>query len=234
MTTTLPTLLPTASRGETFAGFTYSLDGELVPVLTISLDQTQSVYFEHHILLWKNPSVSIGIRPMQGALKRVFAGMQIFTTEARGPGQIAFSRDGAGHIACLHLKAGEELHVREHQFLAATSNVDYTFERIAGIKNVLMGASGFFIDKFKAAGGDGILWLHGYGNVFELTLGPGEVMDVEPSAWLYKDPSVKMDTNLQKLATGFLGGVTLAMNRFTGPGRLGIQSMSLFGMMSND
>lgn len=222
-----PTLLPTIAREETFAGITYHLDGELVPALTVELNGGQSVYFEHHILLWKHPSVNIGIRPMKGALKRMMAGIQIFVTEATGHGQVAFSRDGAGHVFGMHLQQGAGLHVREHQFLAATSNIDYTFERIKGVANMLFGGTGFFIDKFHGAHGDGIVWLHGYGNVFEKVLGEGEQIDVEPGGWLYKEPTVRMETNMQRLSTGVFAGMNLVMNRFTGPGRLGLQSMYL-------
>lgn len=222
-----PKLLATALQDETFSGVTYHLDGELVPALTVELNGAQSVYFEHHILLWKHPSVNIGIRPMKGALKRMMAGIQIFVTEASGQGQIAFSRDGAGHIFGMHMRQGEELHVREHQFLAATSNIDYSFERVKGVANMLFGGTGFFIDKFHGAHGDGILWLHGYGNVFEKTLAAGEQIDVEPGGWLYKDVGVKMETNMQRLSTGLLAGLNLITNRFTGPGRLGLQSMYL-------
>jgi uncharacterized protein (AIM24 family) len=220
-----PTLLPTSAQNESFAGVTYHLDGELVPVLTVEITPDHSVYFEHHILLWKNPSVEIGIKTMKGALKRMMAGMQIFVTEAKGQGQIAFSRDGAGHIVPLHLKQGEEVHVREHQFLAATHNIDYSFERVKGAANMLMGGTGFFIDKFHGHQGEGILWLHGYGNVFEKVLAQGEQIDIEPGGWLYKDTSVRMDTNLQKLNTGLFGSMSFITNRFTGPGRIGIQSM---------
>jgi uncharacterized protein (AIM24 family) len=220
-----PTLLPTSAQDETFAGLTYHLDGELVPVLSVNIAPGHSVYFEHHILLWKEPGISIGIRPMKGALKRMMAGIQIFVTEATGQGQIAFSRDGAGHIFGLHMQQGRELHVREHQFLAASHNIEYTFERVKGVANMLFGGTGFFIDKFRAAQGDGILWLHGYGNVFEKVLGPGEKIDVEPGGWLYKEPSVTMETNVQRLSVGMLAGMNLVMNRFTGPGRIAIQSM---------
>ncbi len=64
---------------------------------------------------------------------------------------------------------------------------------------MLFGGSGLFIDKFNAMSGEGILWLHGYGNVFEKVLVPGEQIDVEPGGWLYKDKSVKMETNVQTL-----------------------------------
>lgn len=220
-----PVLLPTAAHDETFAGFTYHLEGELVPVLTVELSPGNSVYFEHHILLWKNTTVDIGIRPMKGALKRMMAGIQIFVTEASGQGQIAFSRDGVGHIFAIHMNQGNELHVREHQFLAATHNIDYSFERVKGYANMLMGSTGFFIDKFHSTRGEGVLWLHGYGNVFEKVLTVGEQIDVEPGGWLYKDTSVKMDTNIQRMSTGLFGGMSFITNRFTGPGRIGIQSM---------
>jgi uncharacterized protein (AIM24 family) len=220
-----PTLLATSAQDEEHAGFTYHLEGELVPSLTVDLKTGQSVYFEHHILLWKHPNVSISVKPVKGALKRMVAGIQIFVTEATGAGQVSFSRDGVGHVFGLHLRQGEELHIREHQFLAATANIDYSFERVKGISNMLLGGTGFFIDKFHAAKGDGILWLHGYGNVFEKVLKPGEQIDLEPGAWLYKDTSITMETNFQRLSTGLLAGVNLVMNRFTGPGRLGLQSM---------
>ncbi len=220
-----PQLLPMAKEQETFAGVTYHIDGELVPVLTVEVTADQPVFFEHHILLWKHPSVEIRIRPMKGALKRMVAGMQVFVTEAAGSGQIAFSRDGAGHIFALHLAPNQEINVREHQFLAATKGVDYTFERVKGIGTMLFGGTGFFIDRFTARGGEGILWLHGYGNVFEKVLAAGESIDVEPGGWLYKDASVKMATNVQSLSTGFFGSMNFVTNRLTGPGRLGIQSM---------
>ena len=220
-----PILLSTKASNETFAGITYHLDGELVPALTVELLQGQRIFFEHHILLWKHPSIRIGIRPMKGALKRMIAGMQIFITEAEGPGQIAFSRDGAGHVFGIHMNEGEGLHIREHQFLAATENIEYTFERIKGISNMMFGGTGFFIDKFHCNRGDGILWLHGYGNVFEKVLAAGEQIDVEPGGWLYKDPSVRMETNVQPISTGLFAAANIITNRFTGPGRIGIQSM---------
>jgi uncharacterized protein (AIM24 family) len=221
-----PSLLPTSAKDETFAGVTYHLEGELVPALTVEISNTP-VYFEHHVLLWKNTGVDIAVRPMKGMLKRMMAGMQIFVTEAKGTGQISFSRDGAGQIVPIHLEHGQELHVREHQFLAATGQIDYTFERVKGVSNMLFGGSGMFIDKFHSHEGAGILWLHGYGNVFEKVLAAGEQIDIEPGGWLYKDPGVKMETTLMKLSSGLLGGGSLVFNRFTGPGRVGIQSMYL-------
>ena len=224
---TLPRLMPTRAEGETFGGVTYHVDGELVPVLTVDVSAAP-VYFEHHILLWKHPQVAIRLRPVAGALRRMIAGMQVLVTEASGPGMIAFSRDGPGHIVPVHLPQGRELEVREHQFLAATEAIDYSFSRVRGVSNMLFGGTGFFVDRFHSHRGDGILWLHGYGNVFEKELAAGESIDIEPGGWLYKEPSVRMDTTLDRLSSGLFGAnFNLVLNRFTGPGRVGIQSMYL-------
>ncbi len=221
----IPQLHPTTVRNETFGGVTYHLEGELVPVLHIEMAST-SVYFEHHVLLWKHPTISIGVKSLAGAFKRLVSGMPIFMTEAKGSGHIAFSRDGAGQIIPLHLTRGQSMDVREHQFLAATDTVDFASQRVSGIGNILFGQSGLFIDTFRTPNGDGIVWLHGYGNVFEVTLQAGEQIDVEPGGWIYKDPSVRMELETQGLATGLLAsGGQIFFNRFTGPGRVGIQSM---------
>lgn len=220
-----PVLKATSAQAETFGGVTYHVDGELVPVLTVELSGVP-VYFEHHILLWKDMQTQIGVKSLAGAFKRVLSGMPVFMTEAKGPGRIAFSRDGAGHVFAMHLKQGQALDVREHQFLAATDQLDYTFTRVKGVANMLMGGTGFFIDTFTAHKGDGILWLHGYGNVFEVFLNVGERIDIEPGGWIYKDRSVTMETQFQKLSTGlFASAGQLVWNRFTGPGRVGLQSM---------
>ncbi|MBF0570825.1 MAG: AIM24 family protein [Candidatus Omnitrophica bacterium] len=225
----VPVLLASKVNNETYAGVTYHIEGELVPVLHIELSQ-MPVYFEHHVLLWKDPAINISIKPLQGAFKRMMAGMDVFVTQTQGIGRIAFSRDGAGHVFAIHLNENQKVDVREHQFLAATDNVDYTFNRVKGVANMLLGGTGFFIDTFTCKGREGILWLHGYGNVFEIELKPGEQIDMEPGSWIYKDTTVTMETLFQKLSAGFLASSTcqLVWNRFKGPGKIGLQSMSLF------
>ncbi len=81
------------------------------------------------------------------------------------------------------------------------------------------------MDRFITTSTPGLLILHGYGNVFERRLGAGESIMVEPGAFLYKDSSVNMDVEFQKLGAGFFGGSTMSMAKLTGPGRVGIQSM---------
>ena len=93
---------------------------------------------------------------------------------------------------------------------------------------MLLGGSGLFIDTFAASGGDAIVWISGQGNVFEVELGAGEQIDVEAGGWLYKDTSVKLESVSLGLKTGmFAGDHKMTFNRFTGPGRLAIQTLYL-------
>ena len=81
------------------------------------------------------------------------------------------------------------------------------------------------MDRFVTGSTPGLLILHGYGNVFERRLAPGETIMVEPGAFLYKDSSVTMEVEFQRLGSGLFGGTNMALARMTGPGRIGIQSM---------
>lgn len=199
-----------------------STQGELVPVTEVSLGSGDTIFFEHHIFLWKDPSVTITAKMMKGVGKRILAGLPVYVTEAHGPGKIAFSREAPGQIIFLELKPGLTIHVKEHQFLFSTNAVNYSYFRVKGISTMLYGGTGFFIDSFE---GSGVLALHGYGNTFTRNLSTGEMIDVEPGGFLYKDASVQMTTNSLGLKSGPFGGFTFMMNRFVGPGRLGIQSM---------
>ena len=88
----------------------------------------------------------------------------------------------------VHLPQGRELKVREHQFLAATEAIDYAFTRVRGVANMLFGGTGFFIDRFHSHRGDGILWLHGYGNVFERRSPPARASTSSPAAGSTRSP----------------------------------------------
>jgi uncharacterized protein (AIM24 family) len=187
-----PSAIPGIPSSASFGTVKATTSGELVPVTEVSLAQNDSIFFEHHIFLWKDPSVRITAKAMKGVGKRILAGLPVYVTEAHGPGRIAFSRDSPGQVLFLNLTPGTQIHVREHQFLFSTSGVNYSYFRVKGISNILYGHTGMFMDTFE---GSGILALHGYGNVFVKNLGVGEMIDVEPGGFLYKDASVQMATN---------------------------------------
>jgi uncharacterized protein (AIM24 family) len=207
----------------TFSNSTCQVEGEVVPVAELSLAQGDGVFFEHHVMLWKDPAVPLESRSTGGGLKRMFGGMPHYLTYASGPGRIAFSRDATGELVVLPLHPNMELDVREHAFLLGTHNLTYSFERIKGLANVIHGGDGMFLDRFVTQGDQGLLILHGFGNVFQKTLAAGEKMLIEPGGFLYKDSTVAMDAVKLDVKTGAMGHMRMA--EVTGPGRVGIQSM---------
>jgi uncharacterized protein (AIM24 family) len=208
-----------------FSASTCQVEGELVPVAEIALSPQDGVYFEHHVLLWKDESVPLSSMPMAGGMKRTLGGMPHIVTVAQGPGRIAFSRDAPGELVVLPLHPGMELDVREHAFLLATHSIQYSFVRIKGLVNLLHGGNGMFMDRFVTAQHPGLLMLHGNGNVLERSLRPGEKILVEPGGFLYKDSTVTMQAVQLQLKTGMFGRHGMYLAEMTGPGRVGIQSM---------
>jgi uncharacterized protein (AIM24 family) len=204
-----------------FANSTCQVEGELVPVAELTLGQGDSVYFEHHALLWKDTQTPLSAVNAGGGVKRMFGGMPLMLAKAKGVGRVAFSRDQPGELVVLPLHPGMEIDAREHAFLVASHTVAYSFERIKGLANLLHGGNGMYLDRFVTAGAPGLLILHGYGNVFERVLKPGETILVEPGGFLYKDASVQMNT--VKVPIRMQRDPYLA--EMVGPGRVGIQSM---------
>jgi len=207
-----------------FSNSTCQVEGELVPVAEIALAPGDAVFFEHHVMLWKEPAVPMAAMNTGGGMKRTLGGMPHILSIAQGPGRIAFSRDAAGELVVLPLHPSMELDVREHAFLIGTHSLNYSFVRIKGLTNLLHGGSGMYMDRFVTQGYPGLLLLHGYGNVFQKTLQPGEKILIEPGGFLYKDSTVAMNTVQMDIKTGLMRrGMYLA--EMTGPGRVGIQSM---------
>src|SRR6202042_3991498 len=76
-----------------FSGSTCQVEGELVPVAEIALHPQDGVYFEHHVLLWKDESVPLSSLNTGGGMKRSICGMPDIGAVANGPVRIPFFHD---------------------------------------------------------------------------------------------------------------------------------------------
>src|SRR5262249_52814658 len=140
-----------------FSGSSCQVEGELVPVAEVNLGPGDGVYFEHHVMLWKDEGVPLTALNTGGGMRRSLAGMPHVVTVAHGPGPVAFSRDSPGELVVLPLHPGMELDVREHAFLVASGSINYSFVRIKGLANVLHGGNGMYMDRFITQGYPGLL-----------------------------------------------------------------------------
>src|SRR5437660_11951525 len=97
----LPEPIPTSVHDETFAGVTYHIRGELVPELQIEISQAP-VFFEHHVLLWKETGLDVELKKLPGAITRKIAGLEFFVTRTAGSGRSAFRPDSPGQSVPPH------------------------------------------------------------------------------------------------------------------------------------
>ena len=212
------------------------IEGTYVPVADLNLAGSDSVYFTHHVLLWKDPQVNITTMSLRGGWKRMFAGLPLIMTQAQGPGHIAFSRDAPGEMIALPLQPGEVVEVREHLFMIATSSVAYDwfttgvwFTTQSGNDQETHYPLGAFMDRFSASGSPGLLLLHAAGNVFVRELAPNQSILIKPTSLIFKDPSVEMQLHFEHPRTGFSSwgswGNRYLWLRLWGPGRVAVQSV---------
>ncbi|HEY0547070.1 MAG TPA: AIM24 family protein [Pyrinomonadaceae bacterium] len=211
------------------------VEGMYVPVADFNLAPEDSVYFAHHVLLWKDPQVNITTMSLKGAWKRLLSGMPLVMTQAQGPGHIAFSRDAPGELIALPIQPGQAVDVREHIFMVATSHITYDwfqtgiwFRTSSGNESETHYPVGMFMDRFFAPQMPGLLLLHAAGNVFVRQLAPGQTILVKPTALLYKDPTVQMQLHIEKPSgtqrSWRTWGNRYLWLRLFGPGRVAVQS----------
>jgi uncharacterized protein (AIM24 family) len=182
-----------------FGSSVFQVDGTVVPIADVNLGAGETVFFEHHVMLWKDEHVHMSVMTAPGGLKRLIGDLPFVLSVARGPGRVSFSRDSPGELVVKPLDPGVELDVREHAMVVATSGLTYSFERLGGLKATLTAGGGMYLDRFQAGDATGLMVLHGYGNVFERTLAQGESIQVEPGGFLYKDAAVTLETVTHKL-----------------------------------
>jgi uncharacterized protein (AIM24 family) len=218
-----------------FGNSTCQIEGLYVPVIDLNLAAGDSVYFAHHVLLWKDNQIKLSTVSLKGAWKRMLSGMPVIMAQAHGPGRIAFSRDAPGEMIALPIQPGQTVDVREHVFVIATGQVSYDwfntniwFNTKDDDKTVTHYPLGMVMDRFSAQKMPGLVLVHGSGNVFVRRLAPNESALIKPTSLLFKDSTVQMQLHME-LPRGSLGFWSNWNHRnlwlrVTGPGRIAVQS----------
>jgi uncharacterized protein (AIM24 family) len=211
------------------------IEGKIVPVADFALAQGDGVYFPHHELLWKEPTVGVTQRGLKGAWKRLMAGLPVHMLDAVGPGRIAFSRDAAGETLAIPMHPGVSVDVREHLFMVATHSVAYDwfdcgvwFQTGTGDDRETHYPIGLLMDRFTAPSEPGLLLIHAHGNAFQRHLAQGERILVKPSGLLYKDSTVSAQLHFERPRAStkslWTWGERYMWLALWGPGRVALQS----------
>jgi uncharacterized protein (AIM24 family) len=220
-----------------FSRSTCQISGGYVPVADFGLHEDDWVYFSHHVLLHMGPTIKTDTLPMAGGWNRMLAGMPLIMMRASGPGHIAFSHDDPGETVAIPLQPNQAMDVAEHRFLVATGNVGFGWHQSNIWYSTQNGNDqethypmGMMLDRFTAQTSPGLLLLHSPGNVFIRDLGAGQTILIQPSALLYKDPSVQMRLHFEYPSGAYWFSSARMQTKTTwltlhGPGRVAIQSV---------
>jgi len=205
-----------------------TVQGGYVPNALTELGPGEQVYCEAGVLVYCDPTVQFHQRPftqggMGKTLKRtLIGGIPYYLHTYLGPGYAAFSRAGPGEVRVVELAPGQAVDVAEHSLLLAGSSVQYDAFYIPGTGRIGR-MVGFWMDRLT---GPGSIAFHGHGNVLSFTLAPGEVIDIDHGALLFKDASVQVQAFNQALGGGLTGSaLSYYALRCQGPGRLFLQTL---------
>jgi uncharacterized protein (AIM24 family) len=212
------------------------VEGTLVPSSDFALAPGDGVVFSHHTLLWVAPETHLEPWSKGSFFNRSYAGMPMVLMRASGPGHVALSEDHPGEVVALPIPAGRGFLVREHSFLAATDNIDFTWLNSPVWLRVQKGNDsefeypiGPYIDHFNCGQSHGLLLLHCPGNLFVRDLAPGQSILIQPGSWVYSDTSVNFSLHAEYPASAGLSWGSFEYRtiwmRLTGPGRVAVRSI---------
>ena len=201
----------------------------------VRLKSGQEVYAEAGKMVYKTPNVAWDTRmtgqtlgdKLLGALRRTVTGESLFVTyfRANGPREVGFAGSYPGRIQAFDLAAGQSILTQRDAFLFAQPTVQLTVAFVKKLGVGFFGGEGFILEKLT---GPGTVFIHAGGDFLDLTLAPGESLQIETGCIVAFDESVSYDIEfVGGIKTALFGGEGLFLATLTGPGRIVIQSMTL-------
>ncbi|EGJ33026.1 MAG: TIGR00266 family protein [Moorea sp. SIO4E2] len=203
--------------------------------LIINLKADQTVLIESGAMAAMDSSISMKSKVRGGlmtGLGRMVSGESFFVSEftaEKEPGQIYVSPGVPGDIQHYYLR-NQGLMVQSSGFVACSPEIEIDTQ-FQGFKGFFSGESLFLI----RATGQGDFWFSSYGAIVEIPVAGDYVVDtgyiVAFEDTLNYQVEVLGGLSFRGLKTGVLGGEGLVC-RFSGEGRLWIQSRELYGLIN--
>ena len=211
------------------------IGGSAFPMLKFSLEKDENIKAQANAMVAMSSNLVLKGKVDGGigkAIGRMFSGESFFmqhVTAKNHPGWVMFASSIPGGIADVEIKPGKELTVQKNGFLAGTPGIDVASKMQSLTKGILSG-EGFFILKLS---GTGTAFLHTYGSIYTIDIPAGEQILIDNGhlvAW-----SSDMKYSITKGAASWVSSVTSGEGlacRFTGPGRVLIQTRNPSGLGS--
>ena len=210
----------------------YNVQGEPTPVVICELDPGESMITEGGSMVWMTPNMEMRTEGggLGGMFSKALAGERMFQNiyTAHGAGMIAFGSSFPGKVIPIELGPGKDWILQKKSFIAAEMGVELTMHFNKKIGAGLFGGEGFIMQRVS---GNGIAFAEIDGELVEYQLGPGQQMIVDTGFVAGFESSVAIDIQQVKgVKNVLLGGEGLFNTVLTGPGRIWLQTMPVYGL----
>ncbi|RUT05104.1 TIGR00266 family protein [Dulcicalothrix desertica PCC 7102] len=204
--------------------------------LKVQLQAHQTVVVESGAMAAMDPWIEMKAKTRGGLMKsvaRMFAGESLFLSDFTAkdkPGQLYISPGVPGDVQHYYLDGSKGLMVQSSGFLASSVTVEID-TKFQGFKGFFSGESLFLL----RAIGEGDIWFSSYGGIVEIPVTGEYVVDTGYIVAFEDTLNYKVEMigglSFRGLKTGVLGGEGLVC-RFTGTGKLWIQSRQLYNLIN--
>jgi uncharacterized protein (TIGR00266 family) len=213
----------------------YEIIGDNLEMLRVKVVDDYKLFAEAGKMIFTRGNVQMNCRmpekggsglmgKLMGAGKRALAGESLFFTYYEGQGEVGFAGDFPGRILAVGLE-DESILAQRDAFIAAIGNIDVSIAFQKRIGGGLFGGEGFILEKIS---GDGVVFIHAGGDLFNFNLQPGETLLVDTGSVVAWDEEVTYDVQtVGNVRSAIFGGEGLFLTRLTGPGQVIIQTMTL-------
>jgi uncharacterized protein (TIGR00266 family) len=208
----------------------YKLEGSVMQVLTVELDEGEEVYSESGAMSWMSGNVEMSSMVhggIGGGIGRMLSGESLFTvkfnTTDDNPGKVTFSPSFPGKIIPVEIAPGKEMICQKDSFLAAEMGVKISTVFKKKLTVGLFGGEGFRLQKLS---GSGMSWVEIDGEVSIVELADGEELKVDTGSLAMFEPTVKYDVTMVKGVRNLMfGGEGMFLAVMKGPGKVYLQTM---------
>lgn len=212
----------------------YRIVGEPLPVAICNLETGKSVITERGSMSWMTPNIRMETKGTGGIgkmLGRALSGESMFQnkfTAENGPGEIAFASSFPGSIRAYEISSGNELIVQKSGFLASdeTVNLSVYFQKKLGAG--FFGGEGFIMQKLSG-NGTALIEIDGHAVEYELAAGQSMIVDTGYLAAMSATCTMDIQTN-KGIKNVLFGGEGLFNTVITGPGKIVLQTMPIYGV----
>lgn len=209
----------------------YQVLGDTMPAVEVRFDAAgESMYTQSGGMAWMSEGVAMDSNMRGGlgkSIGRMFSGESLFmaTYKAERPdAMIAFASTVAGEILPVDIGACGGLICQKGAFLCAQESVNLSVAFTKKLSAGFFGGEGFILQDMS---GTGMVFLEIDGNKVEKNLAPGEVIKVDTGNVVAFEKSVKYEVETVKgLKNIFFGGEGLFLTKFTGPGKVVLQTQN--------